>query len=144
MLIHILLLIISLQFLTTQCLAAEIDNTEAIEDTHPLEEISGIVSDRTITLIGHEFYRHFTNYRHLHTPDSEYNLTVFERPSARWGSLVWVEYQSKKLYQTFLSPGRTTHQQMAEQAAQQLEEKLNKIKLQELLSDHIDLERDEL
>ena len=138
------LLMLCLLGLAPYCFAEEINDSKQIEDTGSLDEISGIVVDRTITLMGHDFYRYFTSYRQFTQPESKYNLTVFERPSARWGSLVWIEYQSKIIYKTFLSPGRSGYQEVAENAARQIEEKLGKLRLQELLSDHIDLERDEL
>ena len=140
---YVLLVIICSLGGISNCIAKEIAEIK-FDDNSSLDEISGIVVDRTITLMGHVFYRDFTNYRQLNNPDSKYNLTIFERPSARWGSLIWIEYQSKKIYKTFLSPGRTSYQQVAEHSAKQIEEKLNKIRLQELFSDHIDLERDEI
>ncbi|PLY13857.1 MAG: hypothetical protein C0631_12860, partial [Sedimenticola sp.] len=76
--------------LAPYCFAEEINDSKQIEDTGSLDEISGIVVDRTITLMGHDFYRYFTSYRQFTQPESKYNLTVFERPSARWGSLVWI------------------------------------------------------
>jgi hypothetical protein len=34
----------------------------------------------------------------------DFNLVVRERPSARWGSLVTVEYQQRLVYRRFLPP----------------------------------------
>ncbi|MCG8427995.1 MAG: curli production assembly/transport protein CsgE [Chromatiales bacterium] len=124
-------------------IATEID-TEVIDDTASLDEIPGIVIDRTVTRVGRDFYRDFTNYRQFNNPNSRYSLTVFERPSARWGSLIWIEYRSRQVFKIFLNPGRTNYKEIAEQTAKQIEEKLNRVRLQELFSDHIDLERDEL
>lgn len=67
---------------------------------------TGFVTDSTVTFVGQEFYRAFvTKWREMPLVD-RYVVNIFERPSARWGSLVWVEYSHKRLYSTFLSPAR--------------------------------------
>jgi curli production assembly/transport component CsgE len=43
---------------------------------------------------------------------------VKERPSARWGSLVWVEYSHRAVFQAFLSPARANVKEVAAQAAE--------------------------
>lgn len=44
-------------------------------------EVPGLLTDHTVSSIGHEFYRAFSDKW-----ESEYtgNLTINERPSARW------------------------------------------------------------
>jgi curli production assembly/transport component CsgE len=130
------------------CIAAPVcraqdEDRAPLETGAPLDEVTGIVIDRTITLIGRDFYRNFSEYRRLNHPDSAYNLTILERPSARWGSLVWVEYNSKTLFRSFLSPRRVGQEEVAERAAEQVEEKLEKLRLQEALSDRFDVGKDE-
>lgn len=124
-------------------IAQEIDN-QTLEGSVLLDEIPGLVIDRTITRIGHDFYTDFTNYRQLNNPRSQYNLTILERPSARWGSLIWIEYRSTTVFKTFLNPGRSNYRKIAEQTAKQIEDGLNRVRLQQLFSDNIDLEKDEI
>lgn len=136
-------ILFSLQFVLTTGYCQAL-NDFSLNEKDNLDEITGIIVDRTITLMGHEFYRSFTNHRQLNQPEQQYNLTVFERPSARWGSMIWIEYQNQKIFQAFLSPGKSTYLEIAEQAAELVDDKLNRLRLEELLSDHIDLERDEI
>lgn len=63
----------------------------------PLTEAWGIVTSQTVTVAGHEFANHFiAEWRDK--PDSERTtLALRERPSARWGSLVWVEFGQQRV-----------------------------------------------
>lgn len=67
---------------------------------------AGVVLDSTVTFIGQEFYRDFVSLWREQPRSERYSLTVIERPSARWGSLVYVEYMQRRLFTAFLSPGR--------------------------------------
>ena len=70
-------------------------------------EISGFTQDSTITRAGHEFARYLSDYRNANfSTGNDYNLVVFERPSARWGSLIWVTSDNQDVYRRFLPPGR--------------------------------------
>ena len=118
-------------------------DTGASDSGDSLDDLSGVVVDRTVTRIGREFYTEFSEYRRLVYPDSPYNLTIFERPSARWGSLIWVEYNGRALFKKFLSPSRSAGEAVAKEAAEEVEAQLKQLKLQEVFSDTFDLERDE-
>ena len=114
------------------------------EDSGKLEEeISGFNIDQTITRTGHDFARYMSEYRNYNYPDSEYNLTVHERPSARWGNLIWVTYNYKTVYRRFLRPSSTDIQKQAEQAAIQIHELVLQEKLRQALQDNFDLGKDE-
>ena len=108
------------------------------------DEIKGFTTDNTITRIGHDFARYLGDYRTSNIPSSEYNLSVYERPSARWGNLIWVEHDHKTVYRNFLSPSSAELKQTAEQAAIEIHKKIKRIKLEALFQDTFDLERDEL
>lgn len=107
------------------------------------DEIMGFIVDNSISNIGHEFYRYFTE-RLRDTSKLDFNLVVRERPSARWGSLVWVEYEGRVLYRSFLAPNTALLQPAAYQAADQVLEEISRLKLENLLYDTFDMERDEL
>jgi curli production assembly/transport component CsgE len=81
-------------------------------------ELSGLIVDRTITINGHEFYRFFNMAYESSLKLQEYNLIVYEKPSARWGSLIWVETENKVLFQAFIHPGRAKVKLIAEDAAE--------------------------
>lgn len=108
------------------------------------DEISGFNIDQTITRTGHDFARYMSEYRNYHYPDAAYNLTVRERPSARWGNLIWITYNYKTVYRRFIRPGTNNIQELAEQAAVQIHEQVLQQKLREALEDNFDLGKDEI
>ncbi|SUG66693.1 assembly/transport component in curli production [Salmonella enterica subsp. enterica] len=61
-------------------------------------EVPGLLTDHTVSSIGHEFYRAFSDKW-----ESEYtgNLTINERPSARWGSWITITVNQDVIFQTF-------------------------------------------
>ncbi|UTA47388.1 curli assembly protein CsgE [Simiduia sp. 21SJ11W-1] len=108
------------------------------------DEITGFTHDSTITRVGHAFTQALSSYRNLHfTADNEYNLTVFERPSARWGSLIWVNLDDREVYRRFLPPGKIDVSQEAQNAAQHIHQQAQQQKLQRLFMDTFDLDQDE-
>lgn len=107
---------------------------------------AGLVTDATVTFIGQAFYRSFmSTWREL--PMSErYSLSIIERPSARWGSLIRVETAAGRLvFTTFLSPGRRDLiSPSAEEAARITHHNVVEADLQRLLFKDEDLAPDEL
>src|SRR5712691_8867327 len=85
-----------------------IESNEALVET-PLDEsqVSGIIVDQTMTQIGRAFMQGFQKaWRDFNGKSQSLNVAVYERPTARYGSLVWVEQNFVRVYQTFLFPGR--------------------------------------
>lgn len=107
------------------------------------DEISGFNIDRTITRTGHDFARYMSEYRNLHYPDSDYNLTIHERPSARWGNLIWVTYNDKIVFRQFISPSTNNIQRLAEEVSKHIHEMVLQEKVRSALTDHFDLGKDE-
>lgn len=107
------------------------------------DELRGFIIDNTISRIGHEFYRHLSN-RLLDTSALDFNLVVRERPSARWGSLIWVEHENQTLYRNFLQPNIAELKPLAEAAADQIKENIARQKIERLLQDSTDMAEDEL
>lgn len=68
-------------------------------------EVPGLLTDHTVSSIGHDFYRAFSDKW-----ESEYtgNLTINERPSARWGSWITITVNQDVIFQTFLFPTKKT------------------------------------
>ncbi|SEG47280.1 CsgE family curli-type amyloid fiber assembly protein [Marinobacterium lutimaris] len=114
-------------------------HSQGIED-----EIFGFTIDNTITRVGHDFARFLGDYRNTQLPPSDYNLTMRERPSARWGNLIWVEKDHSTVYLRFISPSNSELQQIAEDAAVQIHKNVQKLKIQELYIDRFDLDDDEI
>lgn len=107
------------------------------------DELRGFIIDSTISHIGHEFYRYFSD-RLRDTSALDFNLVVRERPSARWGSLVWVEHENQTIYRSFLQPNTAELKPLAEQAADQITERIARQKIERLLQDSTDIGKDEL
>ncbi len=124
--------------LPIRCLAED-SSLRVLED-----EISGFTIDSTITRLGHEFSRYLSEYRNREENSGDYNLTVYERPSARWGNLIWVTHNHRTVYRNFIQPSGNNIDQLAEVAAQQIHDTIKQLKLQALFSDNFDLDKDEL
>jgi len=107
------------------------------------DEMKGFIVDNTISHIGHDFYFYFAD-RLRATSRLDFNLVVRERPDARWGSLVTVEFDRDVLYRRFLPPNVTQLKEEAIAAADLVRQEVVQRKLQRLLQDTTDLERDEL
>ena len=107
------------------------------------DEMMGFIVDDTISHIGHDFYYSFSERLRATSP-MDFNLVVRERPSARWGSLVTVEYRQRLVYRRFLPPNTVDLQDDAYQAADVVRAQIAQQKLEALLQDTTDLERDEL
>lgn len=107
------------------------------------DEMKGFIVDNTISHIGHDFYYYFAD-RLRATSRLDFNLVVRERPDARWGSLVTVEFDRDVLYRRFLPPNVTQLKEEAVMAADLVKQEVIQRKLQRLLQDTTDLERDEL
>jgi len=105
--------------------------------------IQGLVIDSTISRFGHDFYRAFSD-RLADASEMDFNLVVRERPSARWGSLIWVEQDQRVLYRQFLQPNASQVTDSAYGAADQVVEAIARRRLEDLLQDNTDMERDEL
>lgn len=72
----------------------------------PRDPYAGVVTDGTITFVGHDFYSEFVSAWRQQAGVEQFSLAIIERPSARWGSLVWVEYRNRQVFRAFLSPGQ--------------------------------------
>ncbi|MBF8733547.1 MULTISPECIES: curli production assembly/transport protein CsgE [Pseudomonas] len=123
------------------CLLLALPGTSAHADAE--DEMKGFIVDNTISHIGHDFYNDFTD-RLRATSRLDFNLVVRERPDARWGSLVTVEYEREVLYRRFLPPNTTQLKDEAIAAADLVKQQIIEHKLRRLLQDTTDLERDEL
>ncbi|TWI58647.1 curli production assembly/transport component CsgE [Pseudomonas duriflava] len=107
------------------------------------DDIQGLIVDNTISRFGHDFYRYFSD-RLVDTTPLDFNLVVKERPSARWGSLIWVEHNQRLVYRQFIQPNVMELKGIAYSAADQVKDTLDKQKIENLLYDAFDMDRDEL
>lgn len=116
---------------------------QAQEQAQGEAELSGLIIDNTITRFGHDFHR-YLSFQLQDASELEGDLVIRERPSARWGSLVWVEYEQRIVYRRFLQPNVAQIEAIAEEAANLILQDISRNKLQNLLQDTYDMDRDEL
>ncbi len=117
----------------------------AVAPARPADPYSGVVVNNTVTFIGQEFYRTFVaSWREAPNAES-FSVTVHERPSARWGSLISIEYEHREVFRAFLSPGRRDFVRLAaDDAARIVYQNVVELEVQRLLFRDPDLARDEL
>lgn len=108
------------------------------------DPLKGILVNRTVTVQGHEFYHYFSMWWQHHDAASQYSLSVFERPSARWGSEVWVEHNRVIMFKTFLPPARSQTKKISEQAAAIVFENIENNELEKSLFSSDDLGPEEM
>jgi len=123
-----------------------IPESEALpgESLHADDILQGLIIDHTVTFIGRNFYYHFSKAWSEQAIHGDYNLTVYEQPTAHSGSRVWVEWDRRNVYQVFLSPASRDIQAAAENAARTIARRLEVIELQKSLFNNPDLAPDEL
>ncbi|HCM9642670.1 curli production assembly/transport protein CsgE [Enterobacter hormaechei] len=110
-------------------------NLQAVE-----VEVPGLLTDHTVTSVGHDFYRAFSDKWESVYPG---NLTINERPSARWGSWITITANQDVIYQTFLFPTKRDFDQNVAFALAQTEEAINRLQLDKALLSTGDLAKDE-
>lgn len=108
------------------------------------DPLRGIVVNRTVTVLGNDFYRAFTRSWHDKDGDNRYSIAVYERPTARFGSEIWVQYRQQRIFHMFLSPARQKARELGEQAARIVYENVVNSDIQRMLVQSQDLGEEEL
>jgi len=121
------------------------DGPAAAQTLKPSEPspLNGLVVDRTITMVGKTFYQQFSQRRLDSVVLNNTNLVIHERPSARWGSLVWVAEGNRILYRATLPPRLSDIDQYAQAAVEQVEDLVLRRKVMQALDRNGDLADDE-
>ncbi len=110
-----------------------------------LEQAGGFIVDRTITNFGAQFVRDFSQSWHSYPGMDGVDITIVEKPSARWGSTILVEHNNHAIARVFLQAGRSAAiKPLAENTARFVAGKVADNSLFDLLSRDPDLDRDEL
>lgn len=104
----------------------------------------GVITNQVITVAGQDFYKYFVDaWRDMDGSES-YALAVRERPSARRGSEVWIEYAQRQVFRTVLPPTRAGLRRLGEDAAEWSFQAVLRADAQRRLNDDGDLAADEL
>ena len=107
------------------------------------ETIGGIVTNQTMTLAGEDFYTSFAQaWRDMPLSD-RYVVSIHERPSARWGSLIWVEFEQRRVFDMFLPTARANVASVAVRAASTAYQNVVQADIARLLFHDVDLAGDE-
>jgi len=116
---------------------------QATTAAEPEPEAWAIVTSQMITVAGHEFGNHFIAAWRDKPGSERYTLALRERPSARWGSLVWIESGQQRVLQLQLPPARAGLRTLADNAADNAYQAILDIERQRRLAGDADLAPDE-
>ena len=93
--------------------------------TEESEMIQGVVFDRTITQTGFVFYQAFIQLWRSETNLHRHSITLRETPTARQGSIIWIEEGNILLYKLVISLRNQKIQKKAENSLKTIRLKLN-------------------
>lgn len=108
------------------------------------DPLRGVVVNRTVTVQGHDFYRFFSMTWQEIDSANQYSISVYERPSARWGSEIWIEYRRDRVFHIFLPPARSRTKEISQQAAHITYEQIENNELDRILFQSEDLGEEEM
>lgn len=83
-------------------------------------ELPGILLNETRTVAGRDFYSYFAARWADYDTDSQYTLTIVERPSPTTGSQISIKYAGRVVFQRFISNQSEANHKVAQQAVQQV------------------------
>ena len=104
---------------------------------------SGVITNQVMTVAGQDFYHYFVTAWRDKEGSEQYTLAVRERPSARWGSEVWIEYGQRRVFYGRLPIARAGIRQMSEDAAETSYRGVLRMVEQSKLSQDADVAADE-
>jgi curli production assembly/transport component CsgE len=107
-------------------------------------EIDALVLDRTLTRIGHDFFREFVARLGAEEGIPGVSLTIREKVSAQWGGVITVEANDQVIYTAPLRPKSGGIAEIVEQAAGATADFLVRASGTELRPDDEDLAEDGL
>jgi len=144
---------LSVLMIFVSCYAFTEENNKHLENGAPLEtqesiddlnEISGVVIDRTMTRLGANFYSIFSQKLNDKYDDLTENLTVKEKPTALSGSIITIYHRRKPIYRTALSPGRQQAEDKADEAVRIVGSYVVRWRLERYIQDRFDVDYDEI
>jgi curli production assembly/transport component CsgE len=111
----------------------------------PRQELyGGVVVNQTVTVAGQDFYQYFVSAWRDRDMSERFAISIRERPSARWGSLIWIEYAERRIFQSQLPTGRAGIKALSEQAVDFAYQKLADAEVERLLFRDPDFGPDEI
>ncbi|KQQ36164.1 hypothetical protein ASF61_08180 [Duganella sp. Leaf126] len=104
---------------------------------------NGVVTVQTITTAGHEFSQYFLAAWRDQDGSDDVTLAIRERPSARFGSEVWIDYAQRTVLQLRLPPARAALPEIAASAVQHVWSTVQRTDAERKLFHDADLAPDE-
>lgn len=121
-----------------------LENDIPLENDDPGDIISGLVVDRTVTRIGKDFYDYFVSFWRTNYPQSSDTFAIYELPSARFGSQIWIDYRGRQYAKQFIGPIGANNRGLPEAVARYMHDEIQTQQLLEQMLDTFDMERSEL
>lgn len=136
---------LQLFFVATASAQTSINSTATVDQHRTLnhKDVGGLVIGQTITLAGRTFFDSFASAWRDKDEAETFTVSITERPTARLGSQVFVDYGNRRLFQTFLPPNRTLIPAIGADAAAQVFQAILDYQLAQFFGDP-DVGRDEL
>lgn len=103
------------------------------------EPLGGLVINRTITVLGWDFYSNFSQVWSSLYPNTPYTVTVYERPTAQFGSEIWIDYDARRVFHAFLPPARSATKEISTQAASSVYKTIAALAIEQALYSDVDL-----
>lgn len=136
---------LQLFFVATASAQTSVNSTATVDQHRTLNhnDVGGLVIGQTITLAGRTFFDSFASAWREKDEAETFTVSITERPTARLGSQVFVDYGNRRLFQTFLPPNRTLIPAIGADAAAQVFQAILDYQLAQFFGDP-DVGRDEL
>lgn len=106
--------------------------------------LDGVVTNATVSLAGQAFYREFCAFWHDKPLGERFAIAVRERPSARRGNQVAIEYAGRVVFQGALPPAPAAVRAVSRQAVEAAYESVVNAEVQRLLFSQDELAPDEI
>jgi len=122
------------------------DSSDAVDKANQslhADTDNGVVTNQTITVAGQDFYQYFVAAWRDKEASERYTVSIHERPSARWGNEVWIEFAQRRVFRTYLPPARASIRPISEEAAEVAYQAVMQADLERMLIPDADLGRDE-
>ncbi len=108
------------------------------------DPMSGMVVNRTVTVLGKDFYQYFSALWRQRPDSNRFSISIYERPSARFGSEIWVLYRQQRVFHTFLPPARAATRSISKVAVEHVVENISRRESERLITINPDLGPEEL
>ena len=120
------------------------ENEQPIERRGLADLTGGLVLDSTVTVLGYEFFSAYADAWREIDVGLRYSVTIYEVPTARFGSTMRVESKGRVVYQSLLRPNRQQARETAQAVAADIFQKLIREEAEQALFRDPDLGPEEL